>query len=118
MNLAIVGSRTFNDYSLFCDSIESLRCKVNITSFVSGGAKGADRLAERYADEFSFPITVHLPDWDGLGKGAGYARNITIVNECDILIAFWDGQSKGTKHSIQLALKSGKLVLIINYTNL
>ena len=45
MNVAIIGSRKFTNYSEFL----KLMPKINITKIISGGAEGADRLAHRYA---------------------------------------------------------------------
>jgi hypothetical protein len=100
MKLAIVGSRTFNDYGLLVSSIKDIP---DVTEIVSGGARGADKLAERYAKEKNIPIKIFLPEWDLLGKSAGYIRNKQIVDYCDKVLAFWDGISKGTNHSIKIA---------------
>ena len=113
MKLAIVGSRTFTDYKRLITSIDSLYPHINITEIVSGGAKGADWLAEQFADDYGIPKKIFKADWDKYGKSAGYRRNVDIVNYCDWLVAFWDGESKGTQHSIDLANKQNKLLKII-----
>lgn len=69
---------------------------------ISGAARGADALAKRWADENGFEIIEYPADWAKLGPGAGFARNRTIIDECDHCIAFWDGKSAGTEHSIRL----------------
>ena len=112
MRVAIIGSRTFTDYERFKRCIDSLF--VGLTSIVSGGAKGADKFAEQYAAEKNIPITVFLPDWENHGKQAGFVRNKQIVENSDLLVAFWDGASLGTKHSIDLA-KRKKIPHIIEY---
>ena len=104
MILAIIGSRTFTDYDrlvTICDSLE-------ITGIVSGGARGADSLAEKYAKERNIPLTVIPADWEKYGRSAGFIRNTYIVEKADEVLAFWDGKSPGTKHSIELAKKLGK----------
>jgi len=106
MKLAIVGSRTFTDFEFVKKILQYHPC----TQIVSGGAKGADMLAKRYAAENGIPIKEFLPNWDKDGRAAGYLRNKQIVNACDELIAFWDGESKGTAHSIRLAEEAGKPV--------
>jgi hypothetical protein len=83
---------------------------------VSGGAKGADTLGERYAKEHNIETKIFLPDWEKYGKKAGFLRNTDIINEAELIIAFWDGQSKGTKDSIDKAFKSEKKLLIITKT--
>lgn len=109
MKTAIIGSRTFTDYSFLCKKLEDF----NITEVISGGAKGADTLAEAYAVQFEIPLTVILPNWNKFGKSAGFVRNKEIVERAEIVIAFWDGYSKGTEHSINVARAMKKVVHII-----
>lgn len=104
MKLAIVGSRSFNDYIKLCEHFSG----DGITEIVSGGAKGADFLAEQFAYDHNLPLKLFLPEWEKFGKKAGHMRNQLIVDYCDMLIAFWDGKSPGTKNSISLIKKSGK----------
>jgi hypothetical protein len=111
MKLAIVGSRTFNDYELLCGVIDEVK---DIELIISGGANGADSLAEKYAKDHSIPTKIYHADWNKYGKRAGYIRNVDIITNCDCVIAFWDCKSKGTKHSIDLANTQKKKLLIIN----
>ena len=110
MILAIVGSRTFQDYVLLCHVVEQV--KGNISVIVSGGAEGADTLAERYADEHGIAMKVYPANWALYGKSAGYRRNQTIVHNADAVIAFWDGNSAGTAHTIELARLAGVPVYV------
>ena len=114
MKVAIIGSRTFNDYELVCKTIKELKLET-MTHMVSGGAKGADSLGERYAKEHNIPCIIYKPDWNTYGKSAGFVRNKDIINACDIVVAFWDGKSKGTEHSIMLAKRNIKQVYVINF---
>ena len=104
--LGIVGSRTFNDYALFERAIDKtllrLSDKHDQIAFVSGGAKGADSFARRYAKEHKIKIIEFLPDWNKHGKAAGFIRNQEIIDKSDLLVAFWDGKSRGTYHDIKL----------------
>lgn len=113
MKLAIVGSRTFTDY-LFLESTIMTRINKTVTEIVSGGAPGADSLAEDFAKKFQLKMKVFPADWKGLGKKAGYLRNISIIEYSDIVIAFWDFVSPGTKSSINLAYKMHKELHIID----
>jgi hypothetical protein len=115
MKLAVIGSRTFKDYDLMKEELSKLNSKEEITEIVSGGAKGADSLAERYAKEFNIPVKVFEANWDKHGRRAGPLRNIKIVDYCDSLIAFWDSKSTGTKHSIGLAKEQKKSVVIVRF---
>ena len=109
MRIAVIGSRTFNNYEVVKDILDSIS---PITLIVSGGAMGADTLGARYARENGIDIIVYKPDWT-LGRGAGFIRNTSIINDADMVVAFWDGKSRGTLDSITKAEKQGKKVLVI-----
>jgi len=107
--LFIGGSRGFASYHLLCRTIELLR-KWGILNkgplhIVSGGAGGADTMAENYAKVNGYKFTKYPADWDRYGKKAGMLRNITMVDVSDIQLLFWDGVSKGTRHAITYATK-------------
>ena len=76
-------------------------------TIISGGAAGADTLAERYAGNYDWPFEVYWADWSTHGRGAGPVRNSSMVRDASILIAFWDGESRGTKDVITKAINSG-----------
>ena len=125
LRVIIAGSRDFNDYELLKKSaIEIITKKTmlpDLTRIISGGARGADTLGERFANEMGLEISRFIPDWDGLGKRAGYVRNaemakFAVEDDNDgMLIAFWDGQSRGTKHMIDLAKRYGLEVHVVNF---
>jgi hypothetical protein len=116
MKLAIVGSRTFNDYELLLKTMslfeESHR---KFITLVSGGAIGADSLGERWADYWGIEIERYLPDWNRDGKAAGFIRNQSIVDACDMVLVFWDGKSKGTQDSINKARLAKKPTFIVYF---
>jgi len=116
MNLAVVGSRTFNDYHILKSTLDPLVESFGITTIVSGGAKGADTLAEKYAKEYVLHLIVFPADWDTHGKRAGYIRNVDIWNNADLGVAFWDGQSKGTAHSFEISKKQKKKLYVLDYS--
>lgn len=111
MKVAVVGSRTFNDYNKLKTTLDS----IGISIIISGGAVGADSLAERYASDMNIPTIIFKPDWKTHGRSAGIIRNKDIVDSCDILVAFWDGESRGTLNSIERANASGKRVIVVNF---
>lgn len=122
MKIIIAGGRDFKDYDYLknrCDDvlhdfIEGNTFLVDV-EIVSGGARGADSLGERYAAERGYPIKQFLPDWDKYGKAAGYKRNAEMAKYADTLIAFWDEKSRGTKHMIDLAREHGLKTYITIY---
>jgi len=82
---------------------------------VSGGARGADALGERYAKDRGYSLRVFPAEWDRYGKRAGYLRNAEMAKYANALLAFWDGESRGTRHMIQIARESGLKVGIKYY---
>ena len=112
MKVIIAGSRDYDDYEQFEETLYRNHCHPDSGSFffsevVSGGARGADRLGELFAVERDMPCTTFTPAWGRLGKRAGYVRNEEMASYADALIAFWDGESRGTKHMIDIALREG-----------
>lgn len=114
--MGVVGSRSFNDYELMKYHIETLIFYSDITMIVSGGALGADTLAKRYADEHGIKPLVHYAQWDVYGRdSAGFIRNELIVKDSNFILAFWDGFSSGTKHTISLCKPLKKGLQIVRF---
>jgi hypothetical protein len=115
--VAIIGSRSFADYPAFCEALAPFndnQCHGwPWTEVISGGARGVDTLAARWATEHNLKLTELRADWDRHGKRAGFLRNADIIAGANMVIAFWDGSSKGTRHSIGLAHKARKPTFII-----
>lgn len=116
----IVGSRTFEDYDFLKEKVDHLLGNHTDVEIVSGGAAGADSLAERYANDRNFPLQVFPPDWMRYGKRAGYVRNremhqyISTFKDRGV-IAFWDGKSKGTAQNFRLAKEFDNPLRIVRY---
>ena len=137
VRIIIAGSRDFSNYDLLVNSVNNvifdLECRNaetgignrsrveerNQIKIISGRARGADKYGEQFAEERDYEVVVFPADWDGLGKRAGYVRNAEMAKfaiadgNFGVLIAFWDGKSKGTKHMIDLAEKYGLEVHIV-----
>jgi hypothetical protein len=106
MNLLICGSRGIDEYKIIEAAIAHFELEGKITTITSGGARGADTLAEKYADNHSIPKVIIKADWATHGKGAGYIRNAEMINSgVDAVLALWDGQSRGTRNTLELADK-------------
>ncbi len=112
--IAVVGSRTFTDRQRLYAVLDDLTINYDYDSvlLVSGGARGADSLAEDWANESGVEIKVFEAEWETYGKRAGMIRNSKIIALADVVVAFWDGSSKGILDSINKARKVGKKVLI------
>lgn len=121
----IAGGRDFNDYKtlkMIANGIISSLSSDDIeVEIVSGCARGADRLGEKFAEEFGYPVAKFPADWDTYGKQAGIKRNrqmakyATEEGHHGMLIAFWDGESRGTENMIRTAGKFNMKVSVSGY---
>lgn len=120
MKILVAGSRNFYDYNEFKYVMDYTHNKYHITEIVSGGARGADTLAERYAKENNIPIKIFPAKWDIYGKSAGFIRNAEMHNylinyEDRMCICFWDGESRGTQHNFKLSKDNKTKLVCYNY---
>lgn len=109
MKIGVIGSRTITNINLENYIPEET------TEIISGGAKGVDTLAREYAIKHDLKKTEYLPAYDLYGKSAPLKRNIEIINASDMIIAFWDEKSRGTKFVIDNCEKMGKKYKVIIY---
>ncbi|BDI29476.1 hypothetical protein CCAX7_15270 [Capsulimonas corticalis] len=110
MNVAVVGSREFAPIELVWEFLRDWSGPV--TRIISGGARGVDTAAARYARAHGIPLTEIRADWS-LGRRAGPLRNREIVAACDLVLAFWDGSSPGTRSTLTFAEAQGKAAWVI-----
>lgn len=104
----VAGCRGYTDYQEakeFIDDVLTESLKEHDIIILSGGCRGADSLGERYADENGLPIEIHPADWRRYGRAAGPKRNKEMADACDVVICFWDGETKGTGGLISYAKK-------------
>ena len=120
IRLIIAGSRDFNDYELLEKEVDSFILRVQEklgygipVEIVSGGAKGADRLGERYAKDRGLPVKIFFANWD-LGRGAGYIRNEEMAKYASDCVVFILDSSKGSTHMANLAKKYNLGLKVIN----
>lgn len=130
MRIIIAGSRDFNDYNKLKSETLKIINELNFKDYntkrknveiVSGTARGADQLGERFAKEYKLNLVKFPANWDSFGKRAGYLRNAEMSKyakqdaELGVLIAFWNQSSPGTKHMIDLATKDGLKVYVVKF---
>jgi len=115
MKVIIAGSRNFKDYELLKKKMDFFNSNGKITEVVSGAARGADTLGEKWAEERDIPIKSCPANWAKLGRSAGYIRNKEMAEYADALVAFWDGVSRGTNHTIDIMTEMGKPIRIVNF---
>lgn len=113
MKIAIVGSRNPGNINI-ANEIEKRINIRNVDAIISGGAKGIDTLAAEYAKKNDVQLIEYRPDYAKHGRAATFIRNRLIIENADVVVAFWNGESRGTKYSIDYANKIGRETLIIN----
>lgn len=113
----MAGSRGFNDYALLDKELRiMLKGKLpKEVEIVSGTARGADSMGEKFAKSTGCNIRRMPAEWDKYGRSAGYIRNAEMADYADACIVFWDGVSPGTKHMIDLAEKKDIECKVITY---
>ena len=94
MRVAVIGSR-----GLQVKNLEDY-LPPETTEIISGGAKGIDSCAREYAQQHGLKLTEYLPEYSRYRRAAPLKRNITIIENADLVLAFWDGVSRGTKYVI------------------
>lgn len=107
MKVAVIGSR-----SIYVSDIGS-HLPAGCTEIVSGGARGVDTCAANYAKDMGLKLTEFLPDYSLWGKRAPLVRNKEIVNYADYVVAFWDGESRGTWFVLNYCKEIGKPYRIV-----
>lgn len=116
----IAGSRTFTDYGLLKEKMDLFLANKENVLIISGGARGADSLAEQYAHERNYKLLVMPAEWDKYGKSAGYKRNAKMHKALACFedrgcVLFWNGKSKGTQHNIPLAESNRTPIRIVRF---
>ena len=105
MKVAVIGSRGLDvDISKYIPD--------GTTAIISGGARGIDTLAERWADEKGMPKLILRPDYEEYGRNAPLVRNKAIVDAADMVVAVWDGKSRGTAHAVGYTRRVGKRCVV------
>lgn len=106
MKVAVTGSR-----GIVIDNLNEY-LPPDVDEIITGGARGVDACARRYAEETGIRYREFLPEYNKYGRAAPILRNKQIVEYADIVVAFWDGKSKGTMNTIETAKKLGKRVIV------
>ena len=119
MKIIVAGGRNFDSYTLLETALNFYLARLQRNhikiAILSGAARGADTLAEKYALTNGHSLERYPANWDRDGKSAGYKRNTLMSDKADALVAFWDTKSKGTKHMFDTAKQKGLRVRVVQY---
>lgn len=107
MKVAVIGSR-----NLTIDNLGDYLPE-NVEEIISGGARGIDSVAREYAKANGIKLTEYLPDYKRYARRAPLIRNITIIENADLVLAFWNGSSPGTRYVIDKCKEMGVPVEVI-----
>jgi hypothetical protein len=114
-NVVVAGGRDFCDARLMMVKLDKLFERVDDVCIISGGARGADKLGERYALSKGYPYIIMPADWDRYGKSAGYRRNQEMAERASACVVFWDGKSRGSKHMIDICEERDIPLRVVRY---
>ena len=119
INIVICGSRHFTDYSVLSSALDYflLDFPKDEICIVSGGCRGADSLALRYAQDHSISFLKFPADWKRFGKSAGVVRNFQMLEIADICFGFHDGVSRGTAHMLRISRKKNIRTEVYYFAN-
>jgi hypothetical protein len=115
MKVIIAGSRGFSNFKFMTEAMDKILSRQTEVEIISGTANGADKLGEAYAKMRNFNIIRMPADWTKYGKSAGYKRNVKMASIADAVVVFWDNQSKGSKHMIDIAKERNLPLRVIKY---
>lgn len=117
--IIVCGGVDFDDYGLLKTKLDELLPKFENVRLISGHARGADSLGERYAAENGIPVQVFPAEWTKYGKAAGPIRNKAMLNyakeETTVVVAFWNGKSRGTADMLKQAKSGGAECVVFFY---
>lgn len=111
----VAGSRNFTDYTFASKILDKAFSNRKPDRIICGLAKGADMIGLQYALAHKIAICEYPADWEHEGKSAGYNRNVRMADVADAVVVFWDGESRGSKHMIEIAVNKGLPVIVCRY---
>lgn len=121
VRVAVVGSRDNVSYAAVAATLDAAKRHYGGLGLqfevVSGGARGVDTYAAQWADANGIGKVVFKADWETHGRSAGMRRNAEIINAADVVLAFWDGASPGTRNSIERTQAAGKPLFVFGTGN-
>jgi len=120
LKIVVAGCRYYNDYHESANKLDDIITAIpkdEKITFISGKCRGADRIGEEYARKNGYEIEYFSADWKRYGRAAGPIRNKEMVKSADLIVCFWDEESRGTKSLIEICRKLNKKTVIIRIKN-
>lgn len=119
-HLIVFGTRTFADERLLAERLDHFTAALGKIVVVTGGADGADRLADAWASDRKHTRMIFYPDWDKHGKSAGPIRNQEMIDhvlpkQARFAVGFWDGKSRGTADMIARVKSAGIPLRVVRF---
>lgn len=115
MKVIVAGGRNFSSFTKLCTILDAHFRETDNIEIVSGGARGVDNMAEKWARSRGIFCEVYPANWKRFGKRAGMMRNAQMAEVGDELVAIWDGESRGTAAMIAMMRQRGKPVTVYGY---
>ena len=123
MRLAVVGSRGLSvSVEMVLAELQAVKVDIDsIDTVISGGAVGVDSVADELAVRIGAAVRIYVPDYTKHGHRAPFIRNNDIIKHSDFVLAFWDGESRGTAYTLKVAVNRGipcKIIRISSHPQL
>lgn len=115
MRTIIAGSRIIHNLEYV--ERAATNCGWQITAVISGGARGVDKMGEKFGYSRGLPVLLFPAEWNVYGNSAGYVRNVQMAKAADALIAIWDGKSPGTRNMIEVAINHNLKICVFPVRN-
>ena len=114
MRLIVAGSREIHNVDLIETHMLAFEDRYGLFDLICGMARGVDMAAHDIAESYRIPIHEYPAEWDKYGRGAGYRRNVEMAQAADALLLVWDGESRGSKHMLDVAIQCRMPTIVIH----
>ena len=114
MRLIVAGSREIHNVDLIETHMLAFEDRYGLFDLICGMARGVDMAAHDIAESYRIPIHEYPAEWDKYGRGAGYRRNVEMAQAADALLLVWDGESRGSKHMLDVAIQRRMPTIVIH----
>jgi len=114
MKILICGSRKDFNVSKATEYLLEIVQTRHYVSYIHGRAEGIDSIAHKIIEQSGCQEKIVIPNYTQYGREAPLIRDREMVDECDEVIAIWNGKSRGTKYTIDYAKQRNKPVTVFD----